>query len=85
MAEEDLDQKLDILQRNWPRNYSAKRHFEPEMIAAVVIGVCALAVSIYETRIMRSQERAQVWPYLSYAFDNDDDEFLLFCSTAALG
>jgi len=39
----------------------------PEMlvgVSAVIIGVCALAVSIYETGLMREQERASVMPLL---------------------
>jgi len=33
-------------------------------IAAGVVGVAALAVSIYETHLMREQQRAEVWPIL---------------------
>jgi hypothetical protein len=47
---------------NWP-----KVKFNPEMlvgVSAVVIGVCALAVSIYETGLMREQQRAAVIPML---------------------
>ena len=39
----------------------------PEMlvgVSAVIIGVCALAVSIYETGLMREQQRAAVIPLL---------------------
>lgn len=38
-----------------------KRRLHPEMlvgISAVVIGVCALGVSLYETSLMRSEQRA---------------------------
>ena len=33
-------------------------------ISAVVIGVCALAVSLYETSLMREEQRAAVMPLL---------------------
>lgn len=33
-------------------------------VSAVVIGVCALAVSLYETSLMRSEQRASVLPVL---------------------
>ena len=41
--------------------------FHPEMlvgISAVVIGVCALGVSLYETSLMREEQRAAVMPIL---------------------
>ncbi len=34
-------------------------------LSAVVISVCALVVSIYEVRIMRSEQRLSAFPYLS--------------------
>jgi hypothetical protein len=44
-----------------------KRRIQPEMlvgISAVFIGVCALGVSLYETSLMREQQRAAVIPML---------------------
>lgn len=44
-----------------------KIRLNPEMlvgISAVVIGLCALAVSIYETGLMREEQRASVIPLL---------------------
>lgn len=45
-------------------------------ISAVIIGLCALGVSIYETSLMREQQRAAVVPLLelsrSYNVDRDD-------------
>jgi hypothetical protein len=44
-----------------------KRRIHPEMLvglSAVVIGVCALGVSLYETSLMRSEQRAAVLPIL---------------------
>ena len=43
------------------------RRLHPEMlvgISAVIIGVCALGVSLYETSLMRSEQRAAVLPIL---------------------
>ena len=44
-----------------------KIRINPEMlvgVSAVVIGVCALAVSVYETSLMREEQRASVIPLL---------------------
>ena len=44
-----------------------KPGIHPEMLvgaSAVVIGVCALAVSLYETSLMREEQRAAVMPIL---------------------
>ena len=56
------------------------KKLQPEMlvgISAVVIGVCALAVSLYETKLMREEQRAAVLPLLelarSHYVDNDGD------------
>lgn len=32
--------------------------------AAIVISLCALIVSFYEVRIMRTQQKSSVWPYV---------------------
>ena len=52
----------------------------PEMlvgISAVIIGVCALGVSLYETSLMREEQRAAVLPMLelarSYSLGKPDD------------
>ena len=47
-----------------------KKRIEPEMlvgISAVVIGVCALGVSLYETKLMREEQRSAVLPMLELA------------------
>jgi len=44
-----------------------RRRFHPEMlvgVSAVIIGVCALVVSLYETSLMREEQRAAVMPLL---------------------
>ncbi len=58
-----------------------RKRIHPEMlvgVSAVIIGVCALAVSVYETRLMRSEQRSAVLPMLElsrsyYASDRDED------------
>jgi len=60
-----------------------RRRITPEMIAAlsaVLIGVSALFVSIYQASIMREQQRimfeqqrASVWPYLQVGTNHGDE------------
>lgn len=48
----------------------AKKGIQAEMlvaVSAVFIGVCALAVSLYETKIMREEQRASVLPIVELA------------------
>ena len=48
----------------------SKRKIEPEMligVSAVLIGVCALAVSLYEASLMREQQQSAVLPILELA------------------
>jgi hypothetical protein len=43
------------------------RLFDADMIAAlaaVVVGACALSVSIYQSMMMREQQQASVWPHV---------------------
>lgn len=44
-----------------------KKELDYQMItalAAVVLGLCALGISLVEINVMRSEQRAEVWPYL---------------------
>jgi uncharacterized protein (DUF433 family) len=44
-----------------------REKINPEMlvgVSAVIIGICALGVSLYETRLMREEQRAAVMPLL---------------------
>ncbi len=58
-----------------------KKRIHPEMlvgVSAVIIGICALAVSLYETRLMRAEQRSAVLPMLElsrsyYATDYEAD------------
>jgi hypothetical protein len=52
------------------RTGQRKRRVEPEMlvgVSAVLIGVCALGVSLYETHLMREEQRSSVLPILELA------------------
>lgn len=47
-----------------------RNSIEPEMlvgVSAVVIGLCALGVSLYETKLMREEQRSAVLPMLELA------------------
>ncbi len=60
-------------------------------ISAVVIGVCALGVSLYETKLMREQQRAAVLPMLELArshytvYEGDASEWKLFLHAENVG
>ena len=45
-------------------------------LSAVVVGACALAVSIYQSMLMREQQQASVWPHIEigreYRRENGD-------------
>ncbi len=55
--------------------------------AAVMVGVCALGVSLYQASIMRAQQqelsvqrRAEVWPHLEFGkgYNSEGFQFVLF-------
>ena len=43
--------------------------------AAALMSVCALALSFSELSLMRSEQRAQVWPYIDIAISYGQDGF----------
>ena len=62
-------------------NKPAKKRIEAEMLvglSAVAIGVCALGISLYETKLMREEQRSAVLPLLelsrSHYIDAEDTE-----------
>ena len=71
----------------------SRSRLHPEMIvgvSAVFIGVCALIVSIYETRLMRQQQQAAVLPILElgrshYVTGADEDNWRLSLHTSNVG
>ena len=44
-------------------------------VAALIISVIAMVTSIYEAGIMKSQQKAMVWPYLEVSQHYDDKGF----------
>lgn len=71
------------------------RHLSPEMIAAlsaVLIGVCALGVSLYQAaimreqnRMMREQQKASVWPNVAVENSHTPDAFHLRLVNTGVG
>jgi len=41
-------------------------------LSAVLLSVCGLFVSLYETSLMRQEQRASVWPRVSIGFTIND-------------
>ena len=71
------------------------RRFEPEMIvaiSAVVVGLCALGVSVYQASLMRQQQeeltaqrKAEVWPHLEFGVSNPGDAFKFILVNTGIG
>jgi hypothetical protein len=65
-----------------------RRRWSAEMItacAAVVIGVSALAVSLYEAGLIREHQRASVWPYLQGGHSWDGSSFRILVENSGIG
>ncbi len=54
-------------------------------ISAIFVSACALAVSIYQTRILSMEKDAAVWPYLRVATSWTDQQFILSVSNDGIG
>ncbi len=71
------------------------RRLKPDMIvaiAAVVVGVCALGVSLFQASIMQQQQeelskqrRAEVWPYLQLGKGHANDIFRFGIANEGIG
>ena len=64
------------------------RLFEPQMImavCAVLISLCAVSVSIYETSLMREHQRLSVWPRLEIMKSYGNNRFVLNISNRGTG
>lgn len=62
--------------------------WDPNMIvaaSAVVIGVCALFVSIVQTNLQRKQSYASAWPYLEISTDMLDNKFFFRVTNKGAG
>lgn len=53
--------------------------------AAILIGVCALGVSVYEVRLMRTQARAEVWPIVEASSLYDHDSYAVSVENKGIG
>ncbi len=65
-----------------------RRFLKPEMImamAAVVMSVCALVVSVVQVRIMREQQKAAVWPYPEIGFSYNEEGLMLSFTNKGIG
>lgn len=54
-------------------------------VSAVVISVCALVVSVVQTRIAREQQHASVWPYLQLREEPMDDNLTIYLENNGVG
>jgi len=54
-------------------------------ICAIFVSACALAVSIYQTRILSMEKDAAVWPYLRIGTSWHDKQFILSVSNDGIG
>lgn len=54
-------------------------------VSAVVISVCALVVSVVQTRIAREQQTASVWPYLQIREEPMDDNLTVYLDNNGVG
>ncbi|OEK05015.1 hypothetical protein [Roseivirga misakiensis] len=54
-------------------------------VAAIIVSVCALAVSFYEVGIMRQQQKNSVWPYVEMGQQYDSEGFAFEASNKGVG
>lgn len=54
-------------------------------ICAIIVSACALAVSIYQTRILSQEKDASVWPYLRISQSWGQDYFIVSISNDGIG
>lgn len=54
-------------------------------VAAFIVSACALAVSFYEVRIMREQQKSAVWPYIQIGEQYDEEGFSLEATNKGVG
>ncbi|GAB5527432.1 MAG: hypothetical protein Roseis2KO_53040 [Roseivirga sp.] len=67
---------------------SAQRKFNADRIVAftaILISVCALVVSFYEVRIMRTQQEASVWPYVLLGQNYNSEGFAMIAMNKGIG
>jgi len=54
-------------------------------LSAVLLSVCGLFVSLYETSLMRQEQRASVWPRVSIGFTINDTLVTFIAENAGVG
>jgi hypothetical protein len=67
---------------------NTRRRISAEMItalSAVFIGVCAVAVSLYETTLMRQQLKGASWPHVGLGFSYNQDGFRYVMVNSGVG
>ncbi len=67
---------------------SPKKKFNADRIVAytaILISICALVVSFYEVRIMRTQQEASVWPYLLIGQNYNAEGFAISAMNKGIG
>jgi hypothetical protein len=60
----------------------------PEMLvglSAVLLSVCGLFISIYEASLMRTEQRAAVWPHVETAVSINDDDIAFWVQNTGIG
>jgi len=60
----------------------------PEMLvglSAVLLSVCGLFISIYEASLMRTEQRASVWPHVETAVSIKDDDIAFWVQNTGIG
>lgn len=65
-----------------------RRKFNADRIVAftaILISVCALVVSFYEVRIMRTQQKASVWPYVMLSQNYNSKGFSIKSMNKGIG
>jgi hypothetical protein len=67
---------------------TTRRRLSAEMItalSAVLIGVCAIAVSLYETTLMRQQLKGSAWPHVGLGFSYNQEGFRYVMVNSGVG
>lgn len=67
---------------------SPKKTFNADRIVAftaILISVCALVVSFYEVRIMRTQQEASVWPFVLIGQNYNSEGFAITAMNKGIG
>lgn len=54
-------------------------------ISAMFIGVCALAVSLYEASLIREHQRASVWPNVELGYTYNQDGLSMIIANTGIG